>query len=143
MAGGEIKIAELRGWSAVVVLVAVVAFGAWRTQAARRSLDTDAREQVEMWLKARYARMALAEVGEGTPTEEQVQRILASGRVEIVSLEARGTAGDMVVKAEATVDGEPPPDGEPVTYWRMTHSALTGWTVESSTSVLGWWLAWL
>lgn len=143
MAGDQVRIANLKGGPAVLVLAALIAFGAWRVYAARVALDTDARERIEEQLEARYLRGALADVGGGIPNGEQVEALLRSGRVEIQSLSARGTPGDVVVRVEATVDGQPPPDGEPVTYWRMSYSTVAGWRVERATTALSWWLAWL
>lgn len=143
MAGDQVRIAHLKGGPAVLVLAAMIAFGAWRMYAARVSLDSDARQRIEEQLEARYLRDALAAVGDGIPNAEQVEALLRSGRVEIQSLSARGTPDDMVVRVEATVDGQPPPDGEAVTYWRMSYSTITGWRVERAASAVSWWLAWL
>lgn len=143
MAGDEVRIANLKGAPALLVLATMIAFGAWRAYAARVTLDTDARERIEEQLEARYLRDALADLGGGIPNGEQVEDLLRSGRIEIRSLSARGTPDDMAVRVEATLDGQPPPDGEPVTYWRMSYSTVTGWRVERATSALSWWLAWL
>lgn len=143
MAGDQVRIANLKAGPALLVLAAVIAFGAWRMYAARVTLDSNARERIEEQLEARYLRGALADVGGGIPDSEQVEALLRSGRVEIQSLRARGTPGDMVVRVDATVDGQPPPDGETVTYWRMSYSTVTGWRVERATTALSWWLAWL
>jgi len=105
MAGDQVRIAHLKGGPAVLVLAAMIAFGAWRMYAARVSLDSDARQRIEEQLEARYLRDALAAVGDGIPNAEQVEALLRSGRVEIQSLSARGTPDDMVVRVEATVDG--------------------------------------
>ena len=136
----EIKF-TLTGWKAVLVLVAFGGFGAWRMLSAYHTLDTEARAHIESQLEARYLRMTLGEIGESLPTEAQVEELMQAGTVEIRSLSARGTPDDMVVKVEASVDGGMPPDGEPVSYWRVTHSTILGWRVERETTALRWWLA--
>ncbi|MEQ9400914.1 MAG: hypothetical protein RJQ04_17235 [Longimicrobiales bacterium] len=137
--GGGIEIARLKGWPAVAVLLLVFAFGAWRALAVRSTLDTDGRAALEQELRMQYARTLLAEMGD-TPTEADVQALLATDRVEIRSLSARGPLDDMVARVEATLDGAPPPDGE-ISYWRLEWSTVTGWRVRGPTTRVGWWLA--
>ncbi|HSR41022.1 MAG TPA: hypothetical protein VLL48_02590 [Longimicrobiales bacterium] len=139
----EIPLFKLTGWKAVAFLGLLVALVGYRTLGARRTLESDARDPVELHLKAKYARGALAGMDVDAPTSEDARELLRVTDVEIVSLRARGWGEEMVVRAEVRVDGGPPPDGEPVTYWRMRHGMVTGWTVEDEVGVVAWWLGWI
>lgn len=64
-------------------------------------------------------------------TSERIQigtidSLLIGQSVTFASVKARGASGDMVVRVEVLIDGEPPRDGA-VRYYRMSHSAVTGW----------------
>lgn len=140
MAGDGITI-RVRGLPAVMVLAGVLAFGAWRYVAAHQTIDSGARAQIQVQLTARYVKRAVGNVSQGSLSAENVQEMLKAGRVEIRSLRARGSPDEMIARVEATVDGQVPPDGESVTYWRLSHSSLLGWRVERSATALDWWLA--
>ena len=68
-----------------------------------------------------------------------VDSILAAQNVTFPSVSARGMwnasdGGEAIVKVEIEVDGGPPPDGEPVRYYRMRYRPLSGWSVGGKTS---------
>lgn len=140
MAGDGFTI-KVRGVPALLLAAGVLAFGAWRFVAAYQTIDSGARAQIQAQLTARYVRHAVANVADGNVSPENVKELLSSGRVEIRSLRARGSPDDMVVRVEATVDGQTPPDGEAISYWRLSHSSLLGWRVEREARVFDWWLA--
>ncbi len=52
-------------------------------------------------------------------------------QVEFVSLSAHGLRDAMVVRTEISVDGGPPPDGQPVRYLFLTTKPEGGWMVLS------------
>lgn len=139
----EIRLFELTGWKALVFMGVLVALIGYRTVGARRTLDTEARDPIEVHLRAKYARRAMAGMDLEAPTPEDARELLRVTDVEIVSLTARGWGEEMVVRAEVRVDGGPPPDGRPVSYWRMRHGMVTGWTVEDEVGVVSWWLSWI
>jgi hypothetical protein len=103
---------RVTGWRAFALLVAMAAFGLWRAQAQRRTLDTEARRLVQIELSAEYLRG-----GNLVPSEV----------VELRSLTARGHGERVVVRAEVTVQGRTPPDGESVRYFAMRHRLVGGW----------------
>jgi hypothetical protein len=55
-------------------------------------------------------------------------------QVEFASLGAHGSHDTMVVRAEVTVNGGPPPDDRPVRYLFLTTKFGGGWMVMSETS---------
>jgi hypothetical protein len=60
--------------------------------------------------------------------------------VEFTSIAARGKVDGSVtlVRAEVTVDGDPPPDSRPVRYFRMTSKLGGGWMVVGESDSYGY-----
>ncbi len=126
---------QMKGPRAVLVLVVVLGFGAWRSFSAHTDLDTGAAQELSRMLQAEYARTELSRIGGVEDlTPEAVADLLATQNVTFTSLTARGTSDDMIVRAEVAVDGREPQDGAAVRYYRMSHSVLTGWRVSRETS---------
>jgi hypothetical protein len=61
--------------------------------------------------------------------------------VELVSLSAHGLPGIMVVRAEITIDGGPPPHGPSVRYLDLTTKVEGGWMVLAESDAIGYYLA--
>lgn len=142
----EMKI-KLTGWKAVALILIVLAVLGWRFTASRKTLGTEAAGVVRHWLIAEYARKNLAGWTEEEKnfdnvekSGEKAQALLAATRVKILSIKARGSGEDVVVKVKVEVDGKTPPDGESVRYFRMSHSPLIGWQMERSTGSWAWYL---
>lgn len=141
--GRQIQLLELKGWKAIALVLGLAAFAGYRAVAARTTLEEDARERIELHLQARYARDAMAEIDPEAFDGADAREVLRVTKVEVRSLKARGWGDEVVVRAEVRVDGGIPPDGEPITYWRMTHGSVTGWTVDREVGPFSWWLGWL
>jgi len=131
---------RLTGVKAVVVILALVGFGVFRLVSARSTLDTQGTEELSMWLRAEYASRYLSNLDAATLTPEDVESLLALDRITFPSIRGNGTPSDMVVRVEIEIDGQPPPDGRSVRYWRMEHSMLTGWRMQREANVLSYYL---
>jgi hypothetical protein len=107
-----------------------------------RTVDDGMREAVRETLVNEYSGRGakdlariVAEARAGSPIEsvpDVVQR-----DVEFASIEAHGRMGApaIVVRAEITVDGGPPPDGRKVRYFRVMRKFMEdGWMVVGESS---------
>jgi hypothetical protein len=128
---------QLRGWHALVAIAALVAFLGIAMFLRVRTVDDGMRNAVRERLVNEYSGRGpkdiariVAEAREGSPIEpvpEMVQR-----DVEFTSIAAHGRMGApaILVRAEITVDGGPPPDGRTVRYFRVTRKFMEdGWMV--------------
>lgn len=123
---------RISGGRAIVLAIALLAFGGWRSMTAYADLEAGAAEELSQWLRAEYAREQLRGVESvDALTPAKVDSLLASQNVTFPSLKARGGPDDMVVRAEVRVGGRPP--AEPVRYYRMTYSTITGWRMKRET----------
>ena len=143
MSGIKIK---LTGWKAIVAILAVLAFLAYRYNAMHTTVATEAADELRFWLAAEYMAAGLpaleqaVESGDAVAAEIQAQEILARERIEFPDLSARGSPEDVVVRAEILVDGRAPPVGKPVRYFRMEHSMLTGWRMQREVHAISYYL---
>jgi len=141
----EIKI-KLTGWKAIVAILAVLAFLAYRYNAMHTTVATEAADELRFWLAAEYMAAGLpaleqaVESGDAVAAEIQAQEILARERIEFPDLSARGSPEDVVVRAEILVDGRAPPVGKPVRYFRMEHSMVTGWRMQREVHAISYYL---
>jgi hypothetical protein len=128
---------QLRGWHALVGIVALVLIAGIQVWLRVRSVDDGMRDAVRIELLHEYSgrgrrdvALLVTEAREGSPVEpvpEAMQRV-----VEFTSVAAHGKMGGPVtlVRAEVTVDGGPPPDGRPVRYFRVSRKFMGGgWMV--------------
>jgi len=127
---------QLRGWHALVGILALVGFMGVKMWLRIRSVDDEMKDAVRVELLKEYSGRGpkdvariVAEAREGLPIEpvpELVQR-----DVEFSSIGARGRIGAPVtfVRAEVTVDGGPPPDGRAIRYFRISRKFGGGWMV--------------
>jgi hypothetical protein len=127
---------QLRGWHALIGIVALVAFLGIKLSLRVRSVDNEMRDAVRMELMNEYSGRGPADVARlvaearaGSPVEP-VQPVVQRD-VEFPSIAARGEMGARVtlVRAEVTVDGGPPPDGHPVRYFQVSRKFTGGWMV--------------
>jgi hypothetical protein len=137
---------RITGWKAVVVLLIILAFAAYRFQAARATLPTDGADELKLWLSSEY-------ISEGLPALEQAiaandsasvndmtNEILSRDRVTFRKIDARGAFEDIVVRVDIQVDGGAPPVGSPVRYFRMRYSTITGWMMDYETTAIAYYL---
>ena len=141
----EIKF-KLTGWRAIVVLLGVLAFLVYRYNALHTTVATGAAEELRFWLAAEYIAAGLpaleqaVESADPAAAELQAQDVLARERIEFTELSARGTPDDVVIRAEISVDGHAPPVGDPVRYFRMKHSMVTGWRMQHEVHAISYYL---
>jgi|SRR5271157_3970554 len=127
---------QLKGWHAILAIIALVAFAGVKVALRVRTVDDEMRDAVRQSLLNEYsgrgmrdlARLA-AEARSGLPVESLppfVQR-----DIQFKSIGAHGAIGGSVtfVRAEITVDGGPPPDGRPLRYLTISHKFDGGWMV--------------
>lgn len=117
---------QLRGWQAVAALVVLAGITGVQMYSRVRSVDDAMRDAVRVELLKDYsgrgskdlARL-VAEARQGAPAESLSLPPLVQRDVEFTSIAARGRMGGaaIVVRAEVTVDGGPPPDGRAVRYF--------------------------
>ena len=128
---------QLRGWQAVAALVVMAGITGAQMYSRIRSVDDGMRDAVRARLLQEYsgrvpkdiARL-VAEARAGSPVEPAPP--LVQRDVEFTSTAARGRWGtsSIVVRAEVTVDGAPPPDGRAVRYfWVQRKFEGEGWLV--------------
>ena len=144
---------KLNGPSAVLALGVIGVFTAYRLISMQAELETDALEELKMYLSSEYASPDVAALsqklssGELTDAEalDATARIMGASNIEFPSYDARGMwkgrdGGEVIVKVTIRVDGADPPDGEPIRYYRMRYRPLVGWKVGARTSALLYWL---
>ncbi len=135
---------ELKGWTAIAVLVVVVAVLAGKFLVERSTLESEAAEEIKFWLRGDYVSQGLQGVDPEQMTEEELQaageELLGLNEIEFSSIGARGRGDDIVVRVEVQVAGADPPDGERVRYFKMSHSTVTGWRVRREATALSYYL---
>jgi hypothetical protein len=135
---------ELKGWKAVAALAVIIVILVATFRAERRTLESEAADELKVWIRSEYLARGLHGVDPGQLTEEELQakgeELLSLNEVQFTSISARGRGDDIVVKVEIRVSGEEPPDGKPLRYFRMSHSTVTGWRVRRETTALSYYL---
>ena len=88
---------QLKGWSAVGVVVLVLGFVVYRYFALRATLPDELRRELTVWLQAEYSSQALRELQgidvrniSASTVDPRIQRVLDASEVEITSVSARG-----------------------------------------------------
>jgi hypothetical protein len=127
---------QLRGWHAMVAILALVLFMGGTMLAHIRSVDDGMRDAVRARLLNEYSGRGpkdvariVAEARAGSPVEDVPP--LVQHDVEFNSMTAHGKLLGRVtlVRAEVTVDGGPPPDGRSIRYFAVTSKLGAGWMV--------------
>jgi len=129
---------RLRGWAAVLLILTVGGFFAFRTLVAHAELPGEAADALRLHLAGVYASKTLDD--ESSNLAEKAARLLDLRDIEFVSIRGRGTPDDMIVRAEIRVGGKTPPDGREVRYFRMERSSLTGWHHRGDATALSYYL---
>ena len=135
---GKAGSVTLTGWPAVVVLVLAVGLYGLTFLVSRKTLDDEALAPIRLQLQGEYTSALLPALDPASPDPEAVERITELDQLELTSVSARGSGEDVVVRVEPRVNGQVPPDGREVRYYRMSYSALTGWRVRHETTAFGY-----
>jgi hypothetical protein len=128
----------LTGWPAVIVIILAVGIYGLTFVVSRRALDDEALAPIKLQLQGEYASALLPGVDPAAPDPEAVKRITELEQLELTSVSARGSGEDVVVRVEPRVNGQIPPDGKEVRYYRMSYSTLTGWRVRHETTAFSY-----
>ena len=131
---------QLTGKTAIIVAVIVIAFGLFNYSKMQKSLDTDAKKEIITYIQFEILREYVPSLTEafktGNPdvadlSEEMLKK---KDSIQIVSLKARGSKEDVIIKAEILIDNKIPSNGKSIRYYRCEYSNLLGWRVNSETS---------
>ena len=141
----EIKM-QLKGTNAIIVLVVLIGIFGYKYYSAQSTLATEGADELKFWLSGEYKTNALADfksfeskVENPKDIEKRALKIIDAGKVEFLSLKARGASKDIIVRAEISVNGKPPENGKAVRYFRMEYSMLTGkWYVRRETTAFSY-----
>jgi hypothetical protein len=115
---------ELGGWKALAAIAAVLAVFGLRIYLRVQTVDDAGREAVRARLVKEYhsetaeqlkRKLELSNGGVPTPAEDP-----KIPDVQITAIAGHGTAHRMIVRAEITVDGGPPPDGRETRYFVLS-----------------------
>ena len=128
---------ELTGWKAIIVGVLILGVAGYRFSSRFPTVNDDGRAALRDWLVKDYTgrgpkalAQRLADYRAGS--KDALDLPPASyPNVEITSVSAHGPRDAMVVRTEISVDGGPPPDGQPVRYLFLTTKYEGGWMVLS------------
>jgi hypothetical protein len=128
---------QLRGWHALVGIAALLGFSGIQMHLRVRTVDDGMRNAVRERLLNEYSGRGpkdiariVEEAREGSPTEPVPEVVPRD--VQFTSIAAHGRMGApaILVRAEITVDGGPPPDGRSVRYFRVSRKFMdSGWMV--------------
>ena len=132
---------QLRGWHAVVGIVALLGYMGVQTWLRVRTVEDGMRDAVRERLINEYSGRGpkdlariVAEARAGLPVEELPPP--AQRDVEFTSMSAHGRMGGSVtfVRVEITVDGGEPPDGRVIRYFTVSRVYGCGWVVNGESS---------
>jgi hypothetical protein len=128
---------ELTGWKAIVIAVLILGVSGYRVYSRFQTVSDGGRAALREWIVKDYTGRGpkalakrVADYRAGLPDEPlEVPEVLPN--VDFVSLSAHGSRDAMIVRTEISVDGGPPPDGQPVRFLFLTTKPEGGWMVLS------------
>ena len=133
---GETRI-ELTGWKAILMAVIILGVTGYRVYSRFPTVNDEGRAALRAWLVKDYTGRGMKDLAKrvadyraGLP-DRPIVAPAVEPNVELVSLSAHGWRDAMVVRSEISVDGGPPPDGQPVRYLFLTTKFDGGWMVLS------------
>ena len=128
---------ELTGWKAIAVAILILGVSGYRISTRFRTVNDDGQKALREWLVKDYTGRGpkdlakrVADYRAGLP-DQPFNAPAVEPHVDFVSLSAHGLRDAMVVRTEISVDGGPPPDGQPVRYLFLTTRPAGGWMVLS------------
>jgi hypothetical protein len=150
MSGGFTREIRVTGKAALVILLIIAAVFAWKLLSTREGVPPEVEQRIRNILEADYARRDLPEVqrrlneGDTAQAAEAARGLLAIREgITFASLKSRGSGRHYYVRAEIRVNGQPPPMGEPVRYFRFSHAPWSGYTYNEEVSAVSYWLPFL
>jgi hypothetical protein len=128
---------ELTGWKAIIVAILILGVSGYRISARIRTVNDEGQQALRSWLVKDYTGRGpkalakrVADYRAGLP-DRPLELPAEMPHVDFVSLSAHGSRDAMVVRTEISVDGGPPPDGQPIRYLFLTTRPEGGWMVLS------------
>jgi len=137
---------QLKGWPAVLVILAFVVCGVGYRKFLHKDLqvDPEIREGIEVAIRAKIYRGLTPDLEKAMEAgDRQAVDQLAKGitqcEVTITDLAMRGSAEECVVRAKYQLKG---PDGseEKTGYFRCSYSMLTGWNCHYEVPIWRWYV---
>jgi hypothetical protein len=138
---------ELTGWKAIVVAILILGVSGYRFSTRFQTVNDEGQKALRDWLvkdytgrgpKALAKRVADYRAG---LRDQPLDPPAVEPHVDFVSLSAHGLRDAMVVRTEISVDGGPPPDGQPVRYLFLTTRPEGGWMVLSESDSVNYYEA--
>jgi hypothetical protein len=133
------KSVTLSGWKAVVVLLFVGGFVAFRAVTSHAQLDTQGRAALERWVQAEVERPILADTTRSMMAKDSALQLAST--VKIKSIGVRGLLTNAIVRIELAPSPALPPGTKLVRYYHMQYSSLTGWSHHGTAYAWDWYLA--
>jgi len=134
---------QLRGWHALVTLLVLLVYTGGTMFIRIRPVDDHMRDAVRTQLLNEYSGRSprdLARLVNEARTGQPVENLppLLQRDVQFPSFKAHGKMAGSVtyVRAEITVDGGPPPDGQTVRYFTVSRTLDGDWSVLGPASSL-------
>jgi hypothetical protein len=128
---------ELTGWKAIVVAILILGVSGYRISTRFRTVNDEGQQALSEWLAKDYTGRGpkalakrVADYRAGV-RDQPLDPPAVEPHVDFVSLSAHGWRDAMIVRTEISVDGGPPPDGQPVRYLFLTTKYEGGWMVLS------------
>ncbi|HKM66887.1 MAG TPA: hypothetical protein VJX70_06960 [Candidatus Acidoferrum sp.] len=127
---------QFRGWQALAAIAALLGYFGLQIYLRIRPVDDAMRDAIRVQLLKDYSGLSrndiariIAKAHEGQPLGHIPE--IAQHDIQFTSASAHGRIGGPVtfVKVELTVDGGPPPDGESVRYFTLSHELDGSWLV--------------
>ena len=132
---------KLTGPSALLALVAIIAFGAFRISTAQSDMDQQGREVIRQMIVGEYLSYHHGQDAQLQPSsEEVVARDLAISALKIRDINIHGHRSPYVVKVTLEPNAYAPPGSANVRYLKMRHSLITGWSYLKTSSKFSYWL---
>ena len=131
---------QLTGKTAIIVAIIVIAFGIFNYSKMQKSLDNAAKKEIITYIQFEILREYVpslteaVKTGDPAVTELSEEMLRKKDSIQIVSIKARGSKKDVIIKAEVLIDGKIPSNGKSIKYYSCEYSNLLGWRVNYETS---------
>lgn len=122
---------QLRGGQAVLGIAVVLGVLAFNLYLHNRPIDDNMRTAVRERLLKEYSGRGpkdlariVSEARAGSPIEDIPEVVQRDVQFRSIAAHGKLRGSNIVLRADITVDGGPPPDGRAVRYFRLTHNVL-------------------